>query len=163
MVIVKCTGRDCPQDCPADKPYMYLHAQLYYRWATTWQNQQNECAPGEDSDQPGHPPRVFAVRMKKAWVLSYPLSAQRRLCSDWADAQADLSLRWAHTHSVGFVMSRLTCICMHNRIIDKDLNPHNRKLIPSVQLSWFFLGGAFFMFCFLTVIKSAGDGSPNHW
>ena len=51
--------------------------------------------------------RVFAVRMKKAWVLSYPLSAQRRLrsawaspqrrlWSDWADAQADLSLRWAH-------------------------------------------------------------------
>ena len=24
---------------------------------------------------------------------------------DWADAQADLSLRWAHTHFVGFVMS----------------------------------------------------------
>ena len=34
--------------------------------------------------------------MKKAWVLSYPLSAQRRLWSDWADAQADLSLHWAH-------------------------------------------------------------------
>ena len=36
----------------------------------------------EDSDQPGHSPRlirVFAVRMKKAWVLSHPLSAQRRL------------------------------------------------------------------------------------
>ena len=33
------------------------------------------CAPSEDSDQPGHPPsliRVFAVRMKKAWVLTYP-------------------------------------------------------------------------------------------
>ena len=45
--------------------------------AATWQNQQNECAPSEDSDQPGHPSsliRVFAVRMKKAWVLSYPLS-----------------------------------------------------------------------------------------
>ena len=39
---------------------------------------------------------VFAVRMEKAWVLSYPLSAQRRLWSDWADAQADLSLRMAH-------------------------------------------------------------------
>ena len=25
------------------------------------------------------------------------LSAQRRLCSDWADAQVDLSLRWAHS------------------------------------------------------------------
>ena len=57
------------------------------------------CAPSEDSDQPWHPPsliRVFAVRLKKARILSYPLSAQRRLWSDWADAQADLSLRWAH-------------------------------------------------------------------
>ena len=32
---------------------------------------------------------------------------QRRLWSDWADAQADLSLRWAHNHIVGFVMRRL--------------------------------------------------------
>ena len=40
------------------------------------------CEPSEDSDQPGHPPsliRVFAVRMKKVWILSYPLTAQRRL------------------------------------------------------------------------------------
>ena len=57
------------------------------------------CAPSEDSDQPGHPPsliRVFAVRTKKALVLNYPLSIQRRLWSDWMAAQADLSLRWAH-------------------------------------------------------------------
>ena len=47
--------------------------------------------------------------MKKPWALSYPLSAQWRLWSDWADAQADLSLRWAHTHFVGFVMSWLMC------------------------------------------------------
>ena len=52
---------------------------------------------------------VFAVPRKKAWVLSYLLSAQRRLISqgiqsDWADAQADLSLLWAHSHFVGFVM-----------------------------------------------------------
>ena len=68
------------------------------------------CAPSEDSDQPGHPPsliRVFAVRMKKAWVLIYPFSEQQRLWSDWADAQADLSLHWAHSHFVGFVMRRL--------------------------------------------------------
>ena len=25
-----------------------------YKWAATWHNQQNECAPSEDSDQPGH-------------------------------------------------------------------------------------------------------------
>ena len=81
-----------------------------HNWAASWQNQQSECAPSEDSDQPGHPPsltRVFAVRMKKAWTISYPLSAQRRLWSDWADAQADLSLRRAHSHIVGFVTRRL--------------------------------------------------------
>ena len=56
-------------------------------------------APSEDSDQPGHSPsliRVFAVRLKKTRILSYQLSAQQKDCSDWADAQADLSLRWAH-------------------------------------------------------------------
>ena len=61
-------------------------------------------------DQPGHPPsliRVFAVCMKKAWVLSYPLSAQHRLWSDWVDAQADLSLRWVHSHFIGFFMTWL--------------------------------------------------------
>ena len=63
------------------------------------------CAPSEDLDQPRHLPsliRVFAVRMKKPWVLSYPLSAQQRLWSDWANAQADLSLHWAHSYFVGF-------------------------------------------------------------
>ena len=82
----------------------------------------------------GHPPsliRVFAVRKKKAWVLSYPLSTQWRFWSDWADvhsedsdqtgrmprlwsnwadAQADLSLHWAHSHIVGFFMRRLISI-----------------------------------------------------
>ena len=34
-------------------------------WAASWQNQQSDCAPSEDSDQPGYPHsliRVFAVR-----------------------------------------------------------------------------------------------------
>ena len=72
-------------------------------WASTWQNQQSDCAPSEDSDKPGHPPsqiRVFAVRMKKAWVLSYPLSAQRRLirlggCPGWSESSLGAqSLCW---------------------------------------------------------------------
>ena len=68
------------------------------------------CAPSKDSDQSGHLPtliRVFALRMKKPWALSYPMSAQQRLWSDWADAHADLSLRWVHTHFIGFVVLRL--------------------------------------------------------
>ena len=84
-------------------------------WAATWQNQQNEFAPSEDSVQPGHLPsliRVFTVRMKKAWVLSYQLSAQRRLWSDWADAQADMSLRLAHNHFFVFFISQLLLIIL---------------------------------------------------
>ena len=64
------------------------------------------CAPSEDSDQPGHPPSliwVFAVRMKKAWALSYLLSTQQRPWSDWADAQANLSLCWVHSHFYWFL------------------------------------------------------------
>ena len=56
----------------------------WWQWISTEprqiQNQHNECAPSEDSYQPGHPPsliRVFAVRLKKAWVFSYPLSASK--------------------------------------------------------------------------------------
>ena len=32
------------------------------RWAATWQNQQSDCAPSEDSDQPGHPPSLISLR-----------------------------------------------------------------------------------------------------
>ena len=86
-------------------------------------------APSEDSDQRGHLPsliRVFAVRMKKAWVLSYPLSAQQRLWSDWANAQADLSLCWVHCHYVGFIMRRL--------ILDWEELPHTHETVIKPKL-----------------------------
>ena len=57
------------------------------------------CAPSEDLDQPGHPPsliRVFAVRSMGSQGPNASSCGQRRLCRDWADAQADLSLRWTH-------------------------------------------------------------------
>ena len=81
------------------KPMGYIITRIKYNiwtdiWAATWQNQQNKCAPSEDSDQPGHPPKLSSY-------------GQRRLWSDWVDAQADLSLRWAHSHFVDFVISRL--------------------------------------------------------
>ena len=51
---------------------------LWHFWVTPFDPAHDKtynktCAPSEDSNQPGHPPsliRVFAVRMKKAWVLS---------------------------------------------------------------------------------------------
>ena len=45
--------------------------------------------------------RIFAVRS---------LGRQQRLWSEWVDAQADLSLRWAHSYFVGFVMFRLILV-----------------------------------------------------
>ena len=78
------------------------------------------CAPSEDSDRPGYLPsliRVSAVSLKQNCILSYPLSAHRRLWSDWVDAQADLNLHWAQKSFVGFVMRWLkmlllrVCIC----------------------------------------------------
>ena len=128
LILLVLSYRGSHHDCNSSgSSDMYDTRMLYNTiWAATCQNQQNGCVPSEDSDQPGHPPnlirvlavrlkkawvlsyplsliRVLAVRMKKAWVLSYPLSAQRRLWADLADAQADLSVRWAHTHL--FVLS----------------------------------------------------------
>ena len=42
---------------------------------------------------------VFSVRLKTLGVLGYPQSALQRLRSDCADAQSDVSLRWAHMQS----------------------------------------------------------------
>ena len=66
------------------------------------------CAPSEDSDPPSLI-RVFAVRMKKAWILSYPLSAQRRLirlggCPGWSESSLGAQ------SFVCFVMRRLNII-----------------------------------------------------
>ena len=69
----------------------------------------NECAPSEDSDQPGHPPSLIR-----------PVWSESSLCAQWVakdpsflhaySEDSDLSLRLAHTDFVGFVMSRLKCV-----------------------------------------------------
>ena len=67
-----------------------------------------------DSDQPGHPPsliRVFTVRSMGSWGPNVSSCGQQRLWSDWVDAQADLSLRWAESHLIDFVMRRLKVYC----------------------------------------------------
>ena len=45
--------------------FVNLLLSIAKHWASLSQNQQNDFAPSEDSDQPGHPPsliRVFDVR-----------------------------------------------------------------------------------------------------
>ena len=61
----------------------------------------------KDSDQPGHPPSliiVFTVHSMGSWGPNLSSCRQRRLRSDWADAQVDLSLHWAH-----IILSILSC------------------------------------------------------
>ena len=73
--------------------------EVHINWATSWQNQQNDCAPSEDSDQLGYPPSLIRVFLCTQWVAMGPRFLQtdsEDSWSDWADAQADLSLRWAH-------------------------------------------------------------------
>ena len=67
------------------RPYKCLTAKgiLLYIFMSLCMTKVTKCrAPSEDSYQPEHLPsliRVFAIRVKKAWVLGYPLIAQRRL------------------------------------------------------------------------------------
>ena len=71
------------------------------------------CAPDEDSDQPGHPPSlisIFAVRSMGSYVPKVFSCGQRRLRSDWVDAQADLSLCWAHMSFCWFYHARAQII-----------------------------------------------------
>ena len=80
-------------------PWLWHSLEIFSFFSCTYEpsrNKQNDCAPNEDSDQPGHPPsliRVFAVRMKKAWALSYPLSVQRskKISNDQELIQSDLT------------------------------------------------------------------------
>ena len=133
----------------------------------TWQNQQSECAPSEDSDQPGHLPsliRVFAVRFMGNWGPKLSSCGQRRLWSYWADAQADLSLRWVHSHFVGFVMRRLISFYQ----LETNASQNHAKMGVPVQTLWMVLSASvhrggevqnvplvcikvFFFFYFLTV------------
>ena len=68
------------------------------------------CAPSEDWDQPGHPPsliRVFAVHMKTACSLSYPM-IERTAKTDQTGRMPRLI--WVFTgrtcHFVGSVVTR---------------------------------------------------------
>ena len=60
--------------------YVLMTLNQVNKCAAPWQNQQNECLSDES----------LCCPHEKHWVLSYPLSAQRRLWSDWADAHCSL-------------------------------------------------------------------------
>ena len=81
-----------------DHLYIQISWSIYNR-AAARQTITMTGAPSEVPDQSGHPPslvRVFAVRSVGNYGPKVSSCGQGRLWSDWADAQIDLSLRWAH-------------------------------------------------------------------
>ena len=75
---------------PVGQFFLLLTSPVNMIWDTLWQNQHcGMCAQRRLRS-------AWVSDLKKAWVLSYPLSAKKRLWSDWANAQADLSFRWPH-------------------------------------------------------------------
>ena len=71
-------------------PFIRIHRpivlcyELLGKWAATWQNQQHEFAPSEDSDQPGHP--VWSESLLSAW------RNLESLATHWAQAKTLISL-----------------------------------------------------------------------
>ena len=94
-------------------------------WYEPWHDKTNKVTvrPAKTQISLGIRPvwSVYSVRMKKAWVLSYPLSPQRRLWS-W---------RLAHSHFVGFVC-RSSYVDWHKWTIYKTPKIHPN----TVQKYW---------------------------
>ena len=93
-----------------DGPLVYYKLTLWAFGSGELKTNKMSLAPSEDSDQPGHLPsliRVFTVRMKKHWVLSYPL----RHCKDSAQTERMPRLVCIFAECtdrfVGFIMRQL--------------------------------------------------------
>ena len=137
-----------------DQPSPSFHHSASYvicMWASAWRNQQTDmCAHRRLRSTWASAAsliKVFAVRIKKPRSITYPLNAKRRLWSDWADAQADLSYRWAHVILLGlsyngscFLWWRVILL-MNNHLYKNHIYVwfHNDR-------SWYFL---FYLFFFL--------------
>ena len=88
-----CNGKSIQKNNKrATKTCTHHHArEKKYKWATSWRNQQNDLCAQQRLRS------VWSESLQCAqWVAKVSSCGQRGLWSDWADAQADLSLRWAH-------------------------------------------------------------------
>ena len=78
------------------------------------------CAPSE----------IFAVRMKKLWVLSYPVSEQQRLWSDWAV--------WLFAGRTGLIVLQLI-YCYENWKVENGRNNQNlseSRYVVELSYNW---------------------------
>ena len=117
------------------KPGTITSCIRFYKWAATWQNQQSDCAPGEDSDQLGHPPnliRVIAVRSLGSSGPKLSSCGQRRLI--WVFAGCTVTLLVLSCRGSNFVLRSI--------LVEKLLLRMLRILTKGVESSY-RLGGTF--------------------
>ena len=87
--------------------------------------------------------RVFAVPMKKAWVLSYPLSAQLRIWSEWLDSKLIwvlacqtsilLVLSWGGSY---FTYYAIKGVMQHEHVMGTHCN-HRAEVIINEYIAYF--------------------------
>ena len=83
-------------------------------WAASWQNQYNGTCPQRRTKSAQRRPRSAQILLS-AWRILGSLATHwvhSEGWSDWADAQADLCLRWAHSHFVVLTTS-VTSMTVH--------------------------------------------------
>ena len=111
-------------------------------WAMTWQNQQNECAPSVDPDQPGHLPiliRVFKVHTvgnNRTRISSHGLWRLIRLdwCLGWFEFSPD-----AHPHCCNDLYKTIYVTDCWSSLVVAQLcfHFHNTMKVLSVNLFLF--------------------------
>ena len=82
------------------------------------------CVPSKDSDQPGHPPsQSLRCLHEESLGAELPIEGTAKTL-----AQSDLSLRWAHSHFVGFVVTR-------SKLADLKRVTFNKEILCKCEIS----------------------------
>ena len=80
---------------------------IFYGCEVRIENSATRITVWHHSASTSQPLKIIRISWRKLWSLATQWAHSEDSWSDWADAQADLSLRWAHIRFVGFFMSRL--------------------------------------------------------
>ena len=95
----------------------------FYIWAASWQNQQNDCAPSENYDQPQWMPnliRVFALHSVGSSGPKLSSCGQRRLirlgrCPGWSESSLGAHSFCCFYHVVAHFIS-VSCFSIPKRL-----------------------------------------------
>ena len=150
--MITCLPRDISVVCNCSGEKEKFKQVLYGRWywklwdlVLSWHEPRHDktnkmAVRPAKTDQPGHPPsqiRVFTVRINKALVLSYPLSARRSGCPGWSESSLGAhSLYWfCHVSSWSLLIFLLCLLCIFSNIEQESrLSPSCAYLFKSSGL-----------------------------